>query len=366
MDRARIMLWKNEPKSRHFPGSVKITAIFSLICALILLFSGSGNCNTLDSAFTVSIICIPGGSITVERSGEPPVIIGRVLSTPDNTRWPSFTASAWGKEGTVVATAVNAIHILLSVEKGRGRTISILPAETVAPAAGPGASIITDMKAGRFLFGAWSPAVGSRVTGTNGSLDGETLHIFMIPSENPYFLEIENRPGGRVTAWYESGPRLIARVIRPVAGSGRFEGTLFQERGRIRANHPGVIDISTSPEGVVGGFQIIPLEHASSTEMQGAWKMTQWMIVASSSGGKALKGTKPMFSGGLEPGPGKGEYLWDLWSTYGRKPLALVRVGGGNWTMMPEATGRQDHALEGITHLRLYFPFTGEPQGGGN
>lgn len=349
----------------RFHRFTKAAVFYPLIFFLILLLSAAGHCNPLDSAFTVSIICVPGGSITIERPGELPQKIGSVISIPDSTKWPSFTASAWGEEGTVVATAVNAIHILLSVEKGRGRTISILPSETVAPAAAPGASIITDMKAGRALFGAWSPVEGSRVTGADGPLYGKDLRILMIPSDNPYFLEIENRPGGRVTAWYEFGPQLIARVIRPVAGSGRFGGTLFQERGRIRANHPGVIDICTSPEGDVGGFQIIPLEHASSSEMLGAWKMTQWMIVAPLSTGKILKGTKPMFSGGLLPGPGKGEYLWDLWSTYGRRPLALVRAGGGEWTMMPEASGRQDYALKDITHLRLYFPFTAEPQGDG-
>lgn len=356
----------DELHSRYFSGTRKIFIFFPLMCALILPSSCVGHCSTIDTAFTVSIICSPGGSITIERAGEAPEVIGRVVATPEKTRWPSFTASAWGEKGTVVATAVNAIHILLSVDNGRGRTVSILPAETIAPAAGSGASIITDMKAGHALFGAWAPTVGSLVDGLGGSLQGKTLRIFMIPSENPYFMEIENRPGGRVTAWYESGPRLIARVIRPVAGSGRFDGTVFQETGRVRANHPGVIDISTSPGGVVGGFQIIPLEHASSTEMQGAWKMTQWMIVAPVPRDKDLKGTKPMFSGGLVPGPSRGEYLWDLWSTYGRRPLALARINGGNWTMVPETAGRRDHALEGITHLRIYFPFTEEPQEGGN
>ena len=356
----------NKSQNRNFAEYGKITAFSLLMLFLILFLSVPGHCSYLDSVFTISITCAPGGSIMVERPGLPPEIIGRVISTPDTTRWPSFTASAWGKQRTVVATAVNAIHILLSVEEGRGRTISILPAETVAPAAGSGASIITDMKAGHSLFGAWAPAVGSTVTGTDDPTRGKIIKIFMIPSENPYFIEIENRPGGRVTAWYERGPRQIARVIRPAAGSGRFEGTVFQGSGRIRANHPGVIDISTSPEGVVGGFQIMPLEHASSTEMQGAWKMTQWMIVASVSDKKNLKGTEPLFSGGLVPGPGGGEYLWDLWSTYGRKPLVLVRIDGGNWRMIPETSGRKDHALEGITHLRLYFPFTGEPQEGIN
>lgn len=357
---------EDKSQSRNFAGCGKI-AVFSLLILFLIFFpSVPGHCSFLDSAFTISITCAPGGPITVERPGEPPEMIGSVVSTPATSRWPSFTASAWGENKTVVATAVNAIHILLSVEDGRGRTISILPAETVAPAAGSGASIITDMKAGHSLFGAWAPAVGSPVTGTDDPAHGNVIRIFMLPSENPYFIEIENRPGGRITAWQETGPRVIARVIRPVAGSGRFEGTVFQGSGRIRANHTGVIDISTSPEGVVGGFQIMPLEHASSTEMQGAWEMTQWMIVASVSDKKNLKGTKPLFSGGLVPGPGGGEYLWDLWSTYGRRPLVLVRVDGGNWRMMPETSGRKDSALEGITHLRLYFPFTKEPQKGIN
>lgn len=358
-------------------SSKRVSAlILRWIMALFIVTLSAHSCSALDEPFIVSITCRPGGIISVERAGKPSVTIGRVLAIPDSTRWPSFTASAWGEEGTVVATAVNAIHILLSVEKGRGRTMSILPAETVAPAAGPGASIITDMKAGRALFGAWAPAVGSSVRViladgvTEGEahtpLSGETLRIAMIPLKNPYFLEIENRPGGRVTAWYESGPEIIARVIRPVGGTGRFEGTIFQEPGRVRANHPGVIDISTSPEGLVGGFQIMPLEHASSSEMQGAWKMTQWMIVAPATRNKALKGTKPLFSGGLLPGPGKGESLWDLWATYGRRPLVLVRIGGGAWIRMPVISGRQDHSLEGVTHLRIYFPFTGEPQEGGN
>lgn len=343
-----------------------------LICFFQLFFARPGLGS--DEAFTISIPCRPGAEITAERNGEPPEVIGKVLAIPEATRWPSFTASSWGSEGTVTATAVNAIHILISVEKGRGRTVSILPSETIAPAAGPGAAIVTDIRAGRSVFGAWAPAVGSavEVINTDGGktpLDhqpqlGETLRISMVPLENPYFIEIENRPGGRVMAWGLYGSRLIARVIRPMAGSGRFGGTLYQETGRVRANHPGVIDISTSPEGLVGGFQIIPLEHAFSEEMQGSWKMTQWMIVGPEPGSASLKGNRPMFSGGLLPGPAKGEKLWDIWSTYGRKSLALVRIDGGQWVRMPEATGRQDHALKGVTHLRIYFPFTKEPQAG--
>jgi len=325
----------------------------------------------LDGSFTITVELTPGGEITVQREDGQKTVLGRVKALPANSRWPSFTASAWGREQSVVASAVNAIHILLSVEKGKGRTISLLPEETIAPAAGPGAAIVTDIKAGRALFGAWAPPVGSRVVFEHSDDDpylvedvprkGDVMKIMTDPLPCPYFVELENRPGGRVTAWYGDGVRVLGRVIRPLGGTGRFDGTIFQDTGRIRANHPGVIDVCTSPEGLVGGFQIIPLEHAFSREMLGAWKMTQWMIIGPEMGKVDLKGSGPLFSGGLLPGPARGEVLWDLWSSYGRKPLVLARLKGGPWRKMPALSGRQDHALNDITHLRIYYPFTMEP-----
>ena len=325
----------------------------------------------LDGSFTITVELIPGGEISAQGEDGKKTVLGRVKALPTNSRWPSFTASAWGREQSVVASAVNAIHILLSVEKGKGRTISLLPEETIAPAAGPGAAIVTDIKAGRAVFGAWAPPVGSRVVfersdggpylAKDAPRKGDVMKIMADPLPCPYFVELENRPGGRVTAWYGDGPRVLGRVIRPLGGTGRFDGTIFQDTGRIRANHPGVIDVCTSPEGLVGGFQIIPLEHAFSREMLGAWKMTQWMIIGPEMGKADLKGSAPLFSGGLLPGPARGEALWDLWSSYGRKPLVLARSKGGPWGKMPALSGRQDHALEGITHLRIYYPFTMEP-----
>jgi len=328
--------------------------------------------DVLDEYFTITVELSPGGEITAQRQGSPRTVLGKVKVLPVNSRWPSFTASAWGREQSIVASAVNAIHILLSVEKGKGRTISLLPEDTVAPAAGPGAAIVTNIRAGRALFGAWAPPVGSRVTfqRSDGSTykagdiprEGDVMKITAEPLPCPYFVEVENRPGGRVTAWSGDGPKVLGRVIRPLGGTGRFDGTIFQDIGRIRANHPGVIDVCTSPEGLVGGFQIIPLEHAFSHEMLGAWKMTQWMVIGPAMGKTDLKGTEPLFSGGLLPGPARSETLWDLWSTYGRRSLVLARLKGGPWTKMPALSGRQDHALEDVTHLRIYYPFAREPQ----
>ncbi|MDR1966311.1 MAG: hypothetical protein LBQ36_06340 [Synergistaceae bacterium] len=299
--------------------------------------------------------------------------IGRVDALPERTRWPSYTASAWGRPGAVTASAVNAVHILMSVEEGQGRTMSVLPSETIAPAAGPGAAIVLDCKGGTSFFGAWAPPVGTKIsvltpTGViplEAALpeEGDVLVFEVFERDAPYMVDFENRPGGRVVAWRRSGADVIARVIRPLGGVGRFEGTLYQWPGRIRANHSGVIDISTSDYGTIGGFQIIPWDHAlNSKEMQSAWQMTQWMILGPADGKSMMGGTAPLFEGGFVPGPGRKEAMWDLWSTYGRKSLVLARLNGGAWTRLPIAAGKSDDALKAVTHLRVYFPVTGEPQ----
>ncbi len=300
--------------------------------------------------------------------------LGHVVKLPEQTRWPSYTASAWGKPGAVTASAVNALHILMGVEDGKGRTMSVIPAETIAPAAGAGAAIVLDSPAGTGFFGAWAPPVGTAILlETPGSAprplnevplpqEGDALLFRVYEEDMPYMIDFENRPGGRVTAWDRNGATLVARVIRPVAGVGRFGGTLFQDAGRIRANHSGVVDVSTCPRGHTGGFQIIPWDHAlSSSEMQGAWSATQWMILGPADGKSPMGGTYPLFHGGLVPGTAEGEQLWDIWSTYGRKPLVLARLDGGHWQHLPVAEGKVDDALKSVTHLRIYFPLSREP-----
>lgn len=345
----------------------------TLLLLMLLLTVSTAHAES-KMLFTVRIPFEVGGAVTVHRPNGETRELGTVVMLPDKTRWPSYTASAWGKPGTVAASAVNAIHMLVAVEEGQGRTMSVIPRETIAPAAGAGASIVLDIKAGHGLFGAWAPPVGTIVTveaadGTTSPLgmampaQGGAL-IFEVSEDSlPYMVDFENRPGGRVIAWSErGGAELIARVIHPVAGVGRFDGTLFQDVGRIRANHSGVIDVSTSPFGTIGGFQIIPLDHGvHSKEMQNAWSMTQWMILGPVDGASEMGGTYPLFSGGLVPGTASDEELWDLWSTYGRKPRVEARIDGGDWTRLPEVPGRSDDALRSITHLRIYFPHTEEP-----
>lgn len=350
----------------------KLLAAAVLTIFTALYFSASAAAETLE--YKIYIPISVGSEIFVKGSGIAPtdkVCMGKVLVLPVRTHYPSYTASAWGAEGTVCASAVNALHILISVEKGRGRTISIIPRDTIAPAAGPGASVVVASPSGRGIFGAWAPPVGSKVRlfapdgrekTFNKPSTGDTIVIDVKRTRDnntPYMAEIENRPGGRVILWRNSGYNVVGRVIKPVAGTGRFGGTLFQRSGYLRANHSGVLDYSTSPVGKIGGFQIIPWDHAlSSKEMQGAWEMTQWLIIAPEDGRSAIGGTYPLFNKLLSPGPAQGERLWDTVSTYGSTSLMLFRVNGGAWQRTPEISGRNDSALKKVTHIRIYFPFT--------
>ena len=326
--------------------------------------------------FEIRIPMEKGASVSVTTADGTTREVGTVTALPTKTRWPSYTASAWSTPGTVCASAVNAIHMLVSVEKDKGRTMSVIPQETIAPAAGPGTSVVISSKAGESLFGAWAPPVGSAVfvrrpDGSEAPLSAGNLPkakdtLIIIANEDdalPYMVNIENRPGGRVIAWSRSGYELLGRVIRPLGGTGRFEGTLFQRTGAIRANHSGVIDVSTTPRGKTGGFQIIPWDHAlKSKEMQNVWNMTQWLVIGPADGKSMMGGTPPLFKKGLVSGPATGEKLWDPWSTYGRKSLVLARYNNGKWQRLKEVDGRSDNGLKGITELRIYYPFTKEIQ----
>lgn len=365
-------------KIKQYTASiVTVPFIATLLCLLaISLFWGAPFiwADEGSTLFTITIPLEEGRDVTVDLPNGVNRSLGKVVALPDKTRWPSYTATKWGRPGTVAASAVNALHLLVGIDNGRGRTMSVIPLKTVAPAAGIGTSVVVDCPAGEGIFGAWAPAVGTPVLvrSSDGNLyplseshtpqPGEALVIRVTRDSMPYLVEVENRPGGRVMAYYSSyRTEIIGRVLKPVGGVGRFEGTLFQDVGRIRANHPGVIDISTSPEGQVGGFQIVPWEHSKSPEMLNLWNMTQWMVVAPEDGKSPMGGRPPLFQGGLVPGPASSESLWDLWSTYGRRPLVLCRLQGGPWQKLPLAVGKDDQALKGLTHLRIYFPTYEEP-----
>ncbi len=351
-------------------GCVARTNTMKKFLALIFLLYAS--CVHAESFIELRIPCETDGQVLAIMPNGENIPLGRVVRTPSRTNHPAYTASKWAAPSTVCATAVNAVHILVNVEEGRGRIISLVPAVTIAPAAASGAYFSLDMPAGTGVFGGFAPLTGSRVTVlhdgqesplTDTPQTGNTLIIRTALPENPsvYMVDIENRPAGRVIAYTQSGAKIVARVVRRIAGVGRFGGTVYQDVGRIRASHSGVIDVSTSRRDEVGGLQIMPLKHAlTSHEMANAWSLTQWMILAPLPGKPDLEGTAPLFKSALVPGPQLDDKLPNLWTQYGRKPLVICRRDGGNWEHMPEVSGKVDDGLRNITHLRIYFPVWSE------
>ena len=151
----------------------------------------------------------------------------------------------------------------------------------------------------------------------------------------------------------------MAQVLRPVMGVGRFTGTQWNRTGRVRANHTGVIDISTSPMGVIGGFQIIPDNHAMSEEMLNARLLTQWMVIGPLNAlSPSLEGVAPFFAGLFVPAdkPAEPEDK-DYGRTLLSRAIAQVRMNGKEeWETMPEVIERVDDGLKDVRGLRILLP----------
>lgn len=321
--------------------------------------------------YHVEIPCEIGAKVIVTDSLGQKHEIGEVIKLPTKSRWPSYTASAWGKPGTVCATAVNAMHILLSVENEKGRTVSIIPKETIAPAAGVSTSIVLSTEAGNGVWGLYAPTTGTEISLRGKGLisvdnfpqAGDILEYDVVQkSESPYMLEIDNIKDGNVTVFYPFGKRVIAHVVKPVSGSGRFAGTKFQDTGRLRANHHGVICVSTCEIGKIGGFQIIPYEHAAeSTEMKHTLNdgVTQWLIIRGfdekTGSETSLKGSRPLFYDAFIPGTGSYDNEAKSLIHFGRRSLIMADYGKGFERIKP-VSGKTNDGLKDIKRLRIYYP----------
>ncbi len=298
-----------------------------------------------------------GGGIEVSRDeGHEWLAIGRVASPANTVNRHGYNASRWVPDSTVAATAVNAIHVKVTTaaDTGYGVIFSIVPAgEVVGAATRQRSSIIeTDMSAGSGLFGGLGPCVGGPVyqQGADGALrqlgpdyqpaEGDVL-VIVRPrrARRVRYIDFENKFGGDITVTYHDGScEAIGQVLRPVCGVGRFEATKYAAPGRLRVNHAGVIGISTSPVGLVGGFQIIPASHANDAELWYVKTNTQWMVVGPPPGAQTCAGTAPLFAGHLYPSYRDdditgGHEDW-LARTLSRLQV-LGKTGEGDWELLP-------------------------------
>lgn len=364
------------------------------------------------------LVNAPGGALEASADhGQSWRHLGRIVIPASHVNPASFTAARWAKDSAIAATATNAVHIKVAdnPQTGRPMTLSLVPGGRLIGAAGRqrSAAIVTDLEGGEALFGGGlGPYVNSPVLlqregqpatplpSTYEPQEGDTLLIIRYePGRLPRTITFENRAGGAIEADYDgSQPQRLGVVDRPVTGIGRFEGTVYAETGRLRANHPGVIDVSTSPYGLMGGFQIIPRSHAESPELAFVETGTQWLIVGPDDPqGPPWTGQSPLFAECLLPSYRPDDVLGDYadWMARVLSRMQIVaRIEEGPWELLPriafvppgeldtegrsqrgrrglwrlsglvhpskplppETAAKANHALEGLTHLRLVLP----------
>ncbi|MBI5078869.1 hypothetical protein HZB08_02485 [Candidatus Saganbacteria bacterium] len=343
----------------------------------------------LEEIYRVKIWNLPGGTVEVSPDrGKTWELVGKVVHPAGKTDPKGYPASKWVEGGRVAATAVNAIHIKVSTDAaGENRKVfSLLPEEFIKgnykSYLDSVSSIYTDIPAGRGIFGGdYAPFVGNPVMLADAAKGinplpkdytpelGDKLYIMVErPLNYPQAIIFENSFGGKIIIRYFSGEeKVIGQVLRPVAGVGRFEGTKHASAGRIRANHTGVIDISTSSFGKIGGFQIVPARHGSNLEI--VRELSQWMVIGPPPAVDSLEGKAPFFKYFIRPSWGADDLKGDNWEEkLLNRFLVEVKFKGENkWRPMPvyefneyyltgDLPSWADGILSGVSYIRILFP----------
>ncbi len=312
--------------------------------------------------------------------------VGKVLYPTEKISKTGYSAAKWVGTGRVAAAAVNAIHIKTGSPETERTIFSILPKEFLMPPReyrsylSPDASIYTNIEAGASIFGGgFSPYVGNVVMLSRPAEPvvfitrnyiprvGDTFYIVVDrPRELPKEIVFENRFGGRITVEYYSGDKkVIGEVLRPVSGIGRFEGSRFVDPGRIRANHAGVIDVSVSPYGSLGGFQIVPALHGQ--DMSYVRKATQWMVIGPAQAvDPSLEGMAPFYRCFIHPNYRPEDLEAEDWDKklMSRFLVEVIYEGEEEWKPMPIYSLRRrwrlprwaNSVFDKVSHFRIFFP----------
>jgi hypothetical protein len=312
----------------------------------------------------------------------PGVDIGTVVRPATMLNTESFHASLWGGPGTVVASAVNAVHIKAYDQPGlpRAAVITLLPSQLLSHELDGSQArlrddqIYTDIPGGHGIFGGAYPVIAGNPArvyrnmrrvefspGNTSLRQGDVIIIqVQAPLEWPRMLTVQNAPGGKVTMRDAGGADVeCGSVEKPVTGTGRFSGGAFCAAGGIRATHTGVLDIDFSPQGLLGGLQLIPHAHSLSPELTYSQESPPYGILLGP-GGSDLRGQAPVYSGYIYPQSGLEEpkLLPHLrvsvqFEDYTRRGGTAVEVEPGPvpWVTLPSLSGRED--LSDLRAIRI-------------
>lgn len=305
----------------------------------------------------IEIVNRYGGEIRISRDrGRTWRSLHRVLRpVHQETKNSGFVAADWAYAKSVAATAVNAIHLKLGQGEGHAELVSLLPRDFVSRVGrgtyvGPKSALVVDTPGGEGLFQEDAPRRGAEIRlrphafaaarpwpkGRPVQIGDRILIVSSRPEPSPGVLWLENHFGGRVSVATPKGPKVVARVYRPVRGTGRFGGSRLQDVSRVRAQHPGVLCISTSPRGKVGGFQIVPSFHSNHPGLDYVETKSVYLVVGPlGETSPALEGQPPLFGSWFRPGD------------------RVEALGPKGWQPLPPIEGHQPEALVPFRAFRI-------------
>jgi hypothetical protein len=294
-----------------------------------------------------------GAEVRASRDGgQSWLVVGHTLRPAARVNPLAYRAAAWVPDSSVAATAVNAIHLKITnhADSGRAIAFSLVPQGPIEGDAEPDSSVMLDTPPAEGIFGGLGPTVGSPLRLWRGNAwqplppdyvpgpGDRWLIVRMVPDRALRYVDLENIFGGKITVTYaDGGTEVIGHVLTPVTGIGRFEGMRYASPGRLRANHAGVLDVSTAPYGMVGGFQIIPWDHANDTEMDYVRTNRQWLVVGPvdmASG--SWEAHPPLFWGTFYPSYRRDDLDHDDWPARLLSRTQVLCKRGGDWEPLPQ------------------------------
>lgn len=308
--------------------------------------------------------------------GQSWTIIGRV-TVPATDNLSGYLASGYAPVSSVAATAIHGIRIRVGdLSTAYPKLINILPKEFaqtpvyfgghIAGASG----IYTNIPTGTSIFRDLAPYSGNPVYQQNNDNSLTNLPENFIPHMGDVFVIVVKRPSlplvevdfenvknGDVTGKFANGvTKKLATVLKPVYGTGRFDGTSYTGVGAINTSHMGVLTISTAPvsgspllEGTGderrGGIQIQPSYHNSQSDE--AWADSILIIGnADKKNVPDLEGSPPLFFGYFDLcwQPDDMDHSWHTEVKINNNP---------NWVQIPKVIGNSPNALKEVTALRV-------------
>ncbi len=324
-----------------------------------------------------------------------------------------YVRSQTGAYGCVAATAVNAIHLRCGPSRiydpkkpndWLASEISIIPFTELENAGT--SQLVVSSPGGNEIFNNWSPYVGNPVyaydknkwvpldeyfLGSTRSAPKDILIDVRRPTKHPRYIEFENwtkgdtikgvtmgECGGVFLLDDENNRVQVAKVLQRVTQTGRFIGSEYADTGQVRANHGGVLDLSTSrwrgkiaDENLRGGVQIIPANHAKYLHynLGQNWFIGggAWMIIGPLSSSpedllnsqytndvglliEPLEGAPPLFSSYIRPYLDQGDYESSF-------RFYISEDFGRTWRSPPEVEGvplpGEVSPVSYWTHIRL-------------